>query len=68
MKKIYQNKLYKVVYMDFGYGFGKLYAIFSNNETEFNRSTMISARKKRYDAMHEADYLQSLAELKKTKG
>ena len=59
MKIVYQNEMYKVLYMDFGCGFGKLYGIFRKDEKELTRSTACSGRRDKADAIKVADYLQA---------
>lgn len=56
----YRNEQYKVVLVNFGMPFGKLYGIFRNEVRDFNESTAACAMKKRSDAVKEADYLLRL--------
>ena len=59
MKIVYQNEMFKVVYMDFGCGFGKLYGIFRKDEITLTRSTVCSGRRNKAEAIKVADYLQA---------
>ena len=57
---VYTNSLIQVVYMDFGPFFGELYALFDIDAHVLSRRTVITARKRLCDAIHEADYIYSL--------
>lgn len=59
-KELYNNGMFKVVYMDFGVTFGELYGIFNCDAEVLSLCTVCSGARSLKVAVRTADYLYQL--------